>query len=296
VSTLVATPAQQAMNLQYRPTLFDVGAAVRAYVTGDLDAQGLARELSLHGLSDARQTALFWQHARGLDLADIRTLQATGIFAEADVATWRARLGHDGTVSSFMTQAEDMRPARDACLLTARHYATEYLTGRITRTQLEGAINSVRHTLNGAPLLTDGEVTNLLALPEVVGGAARKHVSLNMLTRSYEDGLITLNEFSDAATALGYSADDVRLLEQELLVAAKRAQERAAKAAVSAARGLFAKLSVAQMKTAYTEGIMTLEQVRAELAARQYAQSAIDTIATEFLIAAGLAPKQPPTA
>lgn len=296
VTTLVATPMQQAMNQQYRPTLFDVGQAVRAYVTNDLDSPGLAAELALHGLSDKRQTALYWQHAKGLDLADILTLRAVGYFQDSDVLAWRARLGHDGGVSALMSIAEDARPAREAALLTARHYATEYLLGKITRTQFEGGLNSVRHNLQGGNLLTDGEVTSLLNLPEITSAAPKRHLSVALLFRNYEDGLITLSEFSDAVTALGYSADDVTLLEQELLISAKRAADRAAKAEASAARGLFAKLTVAQMKTAFESGIMTLDQVRQELTVRKYATDAIDTIVNEFLIAAKLRPATPPTA
>jgi hypothetical protein len=296
VSTLVATPMQQAMNQQYRPTLLDAGQAVRAYVTNDLDTPGLAAELALHGLNDKRQTALYWQHAKGLDLADILTLRAVGIFQDSDVATWRARLGHDGTVNALMSQAEDARPAREAALLTARHYATQYLLGKVTRVQFEGGLNSVRHKLDGTTLLTDGEVNALLALPEITSAAARHHLSIAMLFRNYEDGLITLSEFSDAATQMGYSADDVQILEQELLISAKRAADRAAKAEAAAARGLFAKLTVAQMKTAFESGIMTLDQVRQELTVRKYAPDAIDTIANEFLIAAKLRSVTPPTA
>lgn len=296
VTTMVATPMQQALNRQYRPTLYDVGQAVRAFITGDLDNPGLAAELALHGLSDKRQQGIYWQHAKGLDLQSIRTLRATGYFIDSDAEAWTARLGHDANVTALLFQAEDARPAREECLVAARHFAQQYLLGRITRTQFEGALNSVRHKIDGSPLLTDGEVTNFLQLPEISSAGARRHLSVNQLQRQYEDGLLTLGEFETAVTNMGYSADEVTLIVQELLIAAKRAADRNAKAAAAATRGLFAKLSVAQMKTAFTEGIMTLEQVRAELLARAYAPDAIDAIANEFLVAAKLRAATPPTA
>jgi len=296
VTTMVATPMQQALNSQYRPTLLDVGQAIRANVQGDYDNSQLAAELTLHGLSDKRQAAIYWQHAKGLDFKDIRTLFATGYLQDTDVAMWMGRIGHGPGLADLMMRAEDMRPARESALATARHFADQYLLGRITRLQFEGAINSVHHKIDGSGLLTDGEVQNLLTLPVIGSAAPRRHLSVAMLFKNYEDGLITLSEFTDAVTQMGYSTDEVTILEQELLISAKRAADRAAKVLVQAERGLFAKLTVAQMKTAYLDGIMSLDQVRAELAARKYAPDAIAAVADEFLIAAKLRTATPPTA
>jgi len=296
VTTMVGTPMQQALNLQYRPKLYDAGQACRAFVTGDLDAPGLARELSLQGYSDARQAGIFWQHVKGLDYAQLRDLWAVGAIADSDLTTWMQRIGHPSTVQALMMQASDVAPARAACLATARHFAEMYLLGKITRVQFQGAVNSVQHKLDGTNLLTDGEVAALLSLPVIAGAAPLHHLSIPMLFRNYEDGLITLTEFTDKVTALGYSADEVTVLEQELLISAKRAADRAAKAQVAAQKGLLAKLTVAQMKTAFEDGILTLAQVEAELTARGFATDAIATIAQEFLIAAKLKAPGTPTA
>lgn len=294
VTTMVATPMQQALNIQYRPTLYDAGQAVRAFITGDLDALGLAAELALHGWSDKRQAGVFWQHAKALDFNDIRTLYAVGQFTDTDVALWAQRLGHTSTVISFMQAALDARPAREECLAAARHFAQRYLNGLITRVQFEGALDSVRHKIDGTPLLTDGEVAALKQLPEIASAAPRRHLSLNQLTRQYEDGLLTLNEFSAAAASMGYSADDVQLLEQELLIAAKRASDRAAKAAAAARRGKLAKLSIAQLKTGFETGLLDLPEIEAELTLRGYAPAAVDAMAAEFRIAAKLQPPGTP--
>lgn len=296
VQAMVGVPMQQALNTQYRPTLYDAGQAVRAFITNDLDASGLAAELTLHGYTDKRQAGIFWQHAKSLDFNDIRTLYAIGTFSDADVDLWARRLGHTGTVVSFMQAALDARPAREETLSAARHFAQQYLQGRVTRIQFEGAIHSIQNKLDGTPLLTAGEVAAFLSLPEIASGAPRRHLSLMQLTRQYEDGLITLNEFSTDVAAMGFSADDVQTIEQELLIAAKRASDRAAKAAQAAQRGRLAKLSVAQMKTAFVDGLLTLPEIEAELSGRGYAPAAVQTIVSEFLIAAKLQTPTPPTA
>jgi hypothetical protein len=296
VSTLVATPAQQAMNIQYRPTLLDVEQTYRAWVTGDYSPDDLARELSLHGLSQARGAALQWQHTKPVDFKSARMLNALGLMTDNEFNIWMRREGYMDEVSSIMRQAEDIAPARDAALAAAKHFAGSYLTGHLTRTQFEGALNAVRNTIHGDPLLTAAEVAAYELLPVIGEGVARKHLSVSQLQREYIDGLLTLGEFSAAVAALGYSPDDVTLLEQELLISAKRASDRNAKAVSTALRGKYAKLSVAQMKTAYENGIMDLAEVRQELSDRHFAPSAIDTIAEEFRIAAKLATGTPPTA
>jgi hypothetical protein len=296
VSTLVATPMQQAMNQQYRPTLFDVGQAYRAWVSGEYSPDDLFAELALHGWSQKRGAALQWQHLHGPDAATIRTLGATGRMSDADVSLWHRRAGQTDEVTGLMRQAADVAPARDACLGAARHFAQAYLTGHITRVQFEGALNSVRHDLHGSPLLSDGEVETLLTLPEISAGAPRRHLSVAQLMRTYDDGLITLQEFSDAVTAIGYSPDDVRILEQELLVSAKRAADRNQKAAHAILAGRFAKLTVAQMETAFAQGLMLEPDVRTELYTRGYPQASIDTLVAEFRAKAQKQPSQPPQA
>jgi hypothetical protein len=95
---------------------------------------------------------------------------------------------------------------------------------------------------------------------------------------------------------MGYSQDDVTILEQELLISAKRASDRIAKATAAAHRGLLAKLSIAQIKTAFVDGLIDIGTVRTELTSRNFAPDAVDTLVNEFLISAKLRQPTPPTA
>jgi len=256
----------------------------------------LQAELAKHGLSATRQSASQWQHLKGPDRAALRLLHATNQMGVEDYAAWEGREGRTPEVTALLDKAEDMLPVRSAVLRAADSFLSQYLHGKITTKQYEESINSIRKTALGERLLTDGEVVNLLNVQSLAIATPRRHLSVAALTREYEDGVISLGEFEQHITDMGYSPDDVQILVQELLISAKRASERNARAAAGARRGALEKLSVAKMETAYLDGLLTLEEIRAELAVRQYAPSAIDTIISEFLVKAGLQAKQPPTA
>lgn len=296
VSTLVGVPMTQAMNLQYRPKLFDTGQAYRAWVMNGLDDNGLKNELALQGYSDARQSFLQWQHLKGPQRPELRDLHATLTMQDADYATWEARDGRTPEVTALLDAFDDIAPARRAVLKAAEHFASELLLGKMPSVQYAAAINSIAKTAVGQPFLTAGEVTALLSIQGIAVAGTRRHLSVIQLFRMYEDGLLTLSEFSQSATDLGYSPDDVRVLEQELLIAAQRAADRAARAARAAERGRLAKLTISQLETAYIEGILDLPTIEAELANRQYTPDAIAAVVAEFRTKAKLRPVTPPTA
>jgi hypothetical protein len=296
ITTLVGTPMQQAMNLQYRPKLLDPGQAFRAWVQNVFSSDELTNELALAGYSAHRIASLQWQHLRGPGRVELRTINATTTPPWQDYAVWEARDGRTPDVTALLDQYDDVRVARDAVLRTAEHFASELLLGKIPSVQYQAAINSIAKTVTGQPMLTPGELTALLSLQGIAVAGTRKHLSVPQLFREYEDGLITLTEFSDHVAELGYSPDDVRLLEQELLISAQRAADRAAKAAAAAQRGKLAKLTIAQLETGYIEGILDLATIEAELAVRQYAPDAIAAIVAEFRTKAKLRPVTPPTA
>ena len=177
---------------------------------------------------------------------------------------------------------------RDSVLAAARSFASQYLHGKITNVQYTGAIDSIKNKLDGTAILTSGEVDNLKRLASIAGAAPRRHLSVPQLYRDYLDGLITLQEFEADATAIGYSADDVTLLTQELLLSEKRAASRAARTAAAALRGPLAKLTVAQMETGFTTGVLDIATIEQELQARNYTAAAIADLVAQFRTKAGL--------
>jgi hypothetical protein len=294
VTGLVVTPMEWAMREQYRPTVYSVGEAYRAWASGVYSTEELQSELARLGWSDKRQEGLRWQHLKTPDRATLRTLHATAGISDEDYAMWEGRDGRTPEVTALLDAHDDFSVARTAVLHAASHYASEYLLGHITRTQFSGAVNSIKHTVNARAILTDGEITALDSLPVITGLAPRRHLSVAMLMRQYEDGLLTLGEFEAAVLAMGFGPDDARLLVQELLISAKRAADRNARAIANAHRGKLAKLSLAKLETAFVDGLIDLSEVRAELTARQYASAAIETIVSEFLIKAKLQQSTPP--
>lgn len=294
VTGLVVSPMQTAMNLQYRPTALSVGESFKAWINGDYSSEQLLDSLRRHGYTDARAGALQWQHVKGLDRAALRTLHATGLMPDNDYQIWMRRAGHTDEVTTLMDQADDIAPGRAAALHAASFFASQLLHGKITSTQFAAAITSVEKNALGQRFLTPGEADSLRALEGIGVGGTRRHLSVGQLMREYEDGVITLGEFERHVTDLGYSPDDVTILVQELLISARRAADRVAKANAAAQRGRFAHLSIAQLETAFADGLIDQSAVRAELAARSYPPSAQDAVIAEMLIKAKLQSGTPP--
>jgi hypothetical protein len=295
VNTMVAQPMQQALNDQYRPTVLGPPEAFRAWLDGWFTDVDLHTELARHGYSEKRISALRDQHVKTPERLLLRDLHALGLMSDPDYSLYNRRLGYTDEMVALLDSALDVAPIRAGVLRAADSLLAGYLAGRVTGKDYHDGIQSLKSTVFEKPLLTAGEILGYEMVEGKGFAGKRHHLSLAMLFRDYEDGLITLTEFTDKVTELGYGPDDVQLLEQELLISAKRASDRAHKAATAATHGLFAKLTVAQMKTAFESGIMTLAQVRTELVARQYTHDAIETLANEFLIAAKLRSGTPPT-
>lgn len=295
ITTFLATPTQQLFNKQYRPTMLSLKQAYVAWNQGVITSDQLLEIQARHGFADAYGTSLQWENLEKPTREALRIRNVTDPTFAPDYAVWMARLGYAQEVVKLIDAADDVTPMRDAALNAARSFVHQYLSSKITREQCLGAINSVAAMNDGTPLLSAGELAAFNKIPVIGSAAPRRHLSLAQLQRDYIDGLITLQEFEADMTAAGYSADDVTVTTQELLVAAKRASDKATRAAATAQRGPLAKLTVAQMQTGFGAGLFTLAEIEAELTARGYAPDAITGLAAEFRIKAGLQQPNAPT-
>jgi len=295
VSVMVANPMLQALNLQYRPTLLDGKQTFSAWNQGVFTDEEYKHNLALHGFDDSLMTVLQWEYLAKPSRAELQEARMAGIIDDGLYATWMHRLGYTDNVISILNSVDAVAPMRAVVLQHAKVAFNSFLSGRITDAQYAGIIDSIKHSATGRVFLSDAEVDSFKDVPVFGTSASRRHLTVGQLTRHYEDGLITLGEFEAAVTAMGYSADEVVQLTQELLVSAKRAADRAAKAAALAARGPLAKLTVAQLETGYLSGLFDVGEIETELTARKYAPDAINALIAEFRIKAGLQTKTPPT-
>lgn len=295
VSTMVATPMQQAMNIQYRPTLPTPRQAYAMWNEGALTIDQLQDILARHGFDTSMNAALQYESMERPSRDQLRAGHAAGAIDDLTYNTWMTRIGYTPELIALLDTADDAIPMREAALAAAKHFAAQYLRGQITKVQFEGLLEAVQKNLFGQNMLTDGEIAKLSSLPAIGVGGTRKHLSYTQMSRLYFDGLITLQEFEADLVTLGYDPDAVTELTQELLVAQKRQTDRQAKANALAARGPLAKLTVAQMETGYTDGLFTIAEIQAELTARQYGADAINGLIAEFRIKAGLQTPGAPT-
>jgi len=292
---LVARPLTAAINIQYRPKALAVREAFAAWVTGIYDKPTLQAELAAQGYSDVRQGALEWVYKATPTREDLFKLLASGDIDGATFLTWMRRLGYDDDTSALIQQSEERTPVRRVVLQAAEHVASQYLLGKLTQQQMHDLINGLAKSAAGRPLLTAGEVADLTDLPPITAVHHAKQLSVAQLMRMYIFGLITLGEFSDHVTALGYAPGDVTELVEEVLILQKAQAEKAAKEAAKATAPKVAHLSVQKLETAYLDGIITLDVYRAALLAKGFSATDADTQIHETRVKAGIETAHPPT-
>lgn len=233
---LIATPLKWAINTEYSPTLLSPADAYRAFDQQVFTADQLHQELARHGYSADRYSVLQWQGRSLPSREELRVLHVTGLLNDNDYLIWMRRGGYTDDVTAMLDQYEDIKPLRGVALAEVERAALKYLAGAMPGTQYQDIVNSMATRVGGSALLSAGEVSNMLNAPSITLGSG-KHVNIGLstLTAMYEDGLITLQEYQDALTTRGYSADQQSELVLLLLVKAKAAAEKAAAAAAKAA-------------------------------------------------------------
>jgi hypothetical protein len=239
---LIADEIKKAINMEYRPKGFNAAEATRALLAGGYTRPQFLTDLSHEGYTDARADMLLAFHTVNPGIKELLTLRAAGVLGDNVFDAWLGRHGYDAGGAALTRQASDLEPARKLSLALAEHYMLEWSKGLLTTQALRGFIDGLK---TAGFLLTPGEVAaleNLTNLFTTVHGLRVRHLSLFELKKAYLDGTITLQEYAAHATQLGFVDTDVQILEIDLLVDAKKAQEAAAaKAAAAAARAAKAK-------------------------------------------------------
>jgi hypothetical protein len=229
IQTLYATPLQQALNLQYRPHVLDAkqlaGAYLRGHITQDQYKQGLA----LQGFTEADMGLLVEDTLTRLNVPELFILHENGSLSDTDFQARIRALGFDANDFTLLIQSEQYKAVQGADRVYAGLLGDDLADGAITQAAYDEAVSTLRIPKLEADALTRNAVHRRTHRV--------KYLSLGFLKRAYLDATITLQEYTDHALALGYSQDDVDILELELLVEQKQAADRVkAKAAKIAAK------------------------------------------------------------
>lgn len=234
---LIADPMKWALNMQYRPTMFNAAEASRAVNSKVYTQADFLAEAARGGYTDKRAFQLLDQHSRKADVNNLLILRAAGVLGDSDFDNFLGRDGFDVTHAAYTRQAADLEPARRVALALAEHTLLEFGKGSITTQALKDFIDGIKAA---GFLLAPGEVTALEAVANKITVNVKlrpKHLTEGKLHKAYIDGTITLQEYEDYLTQLGYSANDVQILGIEVLLDAKKAQAAAAKKTAAALKG-----------------------------------------------------------
>jgi hypothetical protein len=228
VQTLIATPLQQALNQQYRPHVMDSKQLASAFLRGEIDASDYRRRLTLQGFTDGDIQLLLSDTYTRIPLEDAFLLHENGVLTDSDFQARVAALGFNSSDIGLIVQARQYAAVQGADRAYAKEITTQLANGVITATDYQTAFDALR-----IPKLEKDALTrNANALL----AHHRKQLSLGFLKRAYLDASISLDEYIAHALAMGYSQDDVDLLEIELLFDQKKQAATAAAKAAAAAK------------------------------------------------------------
>lgn len=230
IQTLIATPLQQALNKQYRPHVLDAKQLASAFIRGEITQDDYTGRLQLLGYTDGDATLQISDTYTRMRLEDLFILHETGSLSDVDFGKGIAALGFNPNNLGNLVLARQLTAVQGADRVYAGILAEQLLAGTISQPDYTAAVQALRIPKLEADALTRNAVARKTA--------HQRQLSLGFLKKAYLDATITLQEYLDHAAALGYSQDDIDILEFELLAEQKAAADKVkAAAAKQAAKG-----------------------------------------------------------
>ncbi|MBZ5560168.1 MAG: hypothetical protein LAO77_23165 [Acidobacteriia bacterium] len=204
VHTTIATPAQWAVDLAYRPKLHSEADAVRLWELGELDDDALDQELGRAGWSAPRIEHFKDLHLHGLDFADGMRLASHGVLSEDDVVNALLHTGMLRTAAAERVQAWHLEKLEAWQLKAADVWLAKYSTGLLDHDTFVKSLRTI-----GLPADIAQAIVN-------VGGAhletPRTLLSVAELITAWDNSILTQNQVHDYLLRRGYSDDDAQTL------------------------------------------------------------------------------------
>jgi hypothetical protein len=230
IQTTIVSPLTRALNFQYRPHALDAKQLAAAYLRGEITQTRYETELQLQGYADGDIKILREDTTTRLPLIDLLLLHENGIITDGDLNKRVGQLGFSQDDLAIILQARQLAAVQGADRAYAAIITDDLVSGRMTEGDFAAAFAALR-----IPKL-ERDAISRNAAHRLQGH--RKHLSLGFLKRAYDNASITLDEYIAHAVELGFSQDQVDILEQELLVeqklAAGKVKAKAAKIAAKA--------------------------------------------------------------
>jgi hypothetical protein len=293
IQVAVAEPLQWLVLDTLRPTLLSEGQAVKTFLSGKWTRQQLDDELGAKGFSFDRQEAIIASAEKGLSISDVRVLVKNKAWTDEQAVTLLSEQGiPNGNVRAML----DVGVFQEIDALRPRAIAAFELQWKRGVTDDSG-FTSALAALNIRP-----EVAAFwLQILHAEKAAGFRVLDVSQLNKARDGNVISAPEWRAGLELLGYSTDDVTVLElteqgalasREAAAAAKVAQKQKAAADKAAAKeqaaadkaARVAAAADAKAKTAQTRIDRQKEHTTTLLARQtllaQQAQARRDQIAT----------------
>lgn len=234
IQTLITAPLQEALNRQYRPHVLDAKQIASAFIRGDIDRSDYADRLTGIGYTDGDINLLIADTYTRINAAQLVLLHETNAISDSDLQTGLQKLGYNTGDIPLLIQARQLEFVQGADRKYAEILARQLVEGQIDQASFTSAVQALRIPKLEADALTRNAAAEVQS--------RHKHLSLGFLKKAYLNSVITIDEYLTFALQLGYTQDEVDILEQELLVEQKQqAAKVKAKAAAAAAKATASK-------------------------------------------------------
>ena len=227
VQTMISTPFQEGLNRQYRPHVMDAKQIAGAFIRGDIDRSDYADRLKGLGYKDGDIELLIADTYNRLPFADIFLLHENGIITDSDLQTRIASLGFNTSDIGLMVQARQYAAVQAADRAYAEIIAAQLVDGTISQGQYDADLATLK-----LPAVERDAYTRNAAARKT---HHHKTLSLGFLKKVYLDAGITLDELLTHLANIGYSQDDIDIIEVEVLTEQKAAAKKAAAIAAAVA-------------------------------------------------------------
>lgn len=281
VQTIVAEPAQWAVNLAYRPKLHDVSDAIRLWELGELDDAALDDELGRQGWSAAKIEHAKALHLKPLDFDSGMVLARHGVVTEDDVV---AGLQHDGFGDAAAAHRVAAWHLRRVDGWTDKYIAllvSQYTSGFITQSVFQSSLQKT-----GRP---QDELQEIAILAGATIEVPRRILSKDELMAAWTNNVITQDQVASGLKLLGYADGDVTTILLTRLAAgqhaAEVAQQKADQIAARAAERAKEKAAAQAARAEAQQEHAAAQLAKAQAVAAEKAQAAQDAESRRELIA-----------
>lgn len=226
---MVATPAEWAMNKQYRPKLLAPGDAWRGFNAGFLDGPQLLEEFARQGYDETRRGVVQLLNTRMPNELQLFILELTGQMQRGEREIWLKRMGYTEETAGLVLKAQEKDFIRRLSFELAHRLLALVLSGAIDADTYKSIIDRFTFTESEKTALV-GMVSELLSHPT-------RRITLAQMESAFKQGVVTVVELEQYLQTRGYPEDDRGILLQLALLDLAKVEEAAkVKAAREAAK------------------------------------------------------------